>query len=314
MEWSLLGVGCVLALQGLVFVLLYYFYRSGVATSREASDRKGGYANVALSEPRGGAHRGNGGRDTAAAAAASSSSSLSSLSSSSSCDSTLAISVVNPQFGDAHTFTLFWLHGLGDTAEGWRDGVAAMQIRHTRVVLPTAPVRPVTINGGMAMNAWFDIAGLTIGAREDVSGIDEACTALAALIKKEIAAGIAPERIAIGGFSQGGAVALHTVFVKGFLDQKIGAVVGLSSWLPRGAQILRGGRNMPKMSSVNASTPVFMGHGTNDPMVQVQFGELSAKILKDGGAPTTWKTYRVQHTTCAREMIDVRAFLSEQLK
>ena len=126
--------------------------------------------------------------------------------------------------------------------------------------------------------------------------------------------GIPPERIAIGGFSQGGAVALHTVFVEGFLDVKIGAVVGLSAWLPRGAQILRGGRNVPKMSSVNAETALFMGHGTHDPMVQVQFGELSAKILKDGGAPTTWRTYNMQHTTCAREMGDVGAFLNEQLK
>ena len=94
----------------------------------------------------------------------------------------LAISLVNPPFGDAHTFTLFWLHGLGDTADGWRDGVSAFQLRRTRVVLPTAPVRPVTINGGMAMNAWFDIAGLTIGAREDVAGIEEASAALGARV------------------------------------------------------------------------------------------------------------------------------------
>lgn len=285
-------VGSVLTLVGLVALWLHYFYRSAQQQQQQQLRRrsKGRYASVPLSEP-----QSINGRAAAAAEPA------------------LAISLVNPPFGDAHMFTLFWLHGLGDTADGWRDGVSAFQLRRTRVVLPTAPVRPVTINGGMAMNAWFDIAGLTIGAREDVAGIEEACAALGALVRKEIAAGTPAARIAVGGFSQGGAVALHTVFVEGFLDVKIGAVVGLSAWLPRGAQILRGGRNVPKMSIVNAGTAIFMGHGEHDPMVQVQFGELSAKILKGGGAPTTWKTYSCQHTTCAREMSDVGKFLREHL-
>lgn len=280
-----LVVGSVLTLVGLVGLWLHYFYRSAQQREERRRQHKGKYASVPLSEPksRGGAPA-------------------------------LAISLVNPPFGDEHKFTLFWLHGLGDTADGWRDGAASFQLRCTRVVLPTAPVRPVTINGGIAMNAWFDIAGLTIGAREDVAGIEEACKALAALVRKEIAGGIPASRIAVGGFSQGGAVALHTVYVEGFLDIQIGAVVALSAWLPRGAKILRGGRNVPKMSRVNASTAIFMGHGKHDPMVQVQFGELSAKILKDGGAPTTWKTYACQHTTCASEMSDVGKFLGEQLK
>ena len=190
--------------------------------------------------------------------------------------------------------------------------MSSLKLMKTRVVLPTAPVIPVTINGGMAMHAWFDIAGLTIGAREDVSGIHAASMALANLVKKEIDSGIPAGSIVIGGFSQGGAVALHTAYVEGFLDVKIGAVVGLSTWLPRGAQILRGGKNVPKMSSVNAKTALFMGHGTHDPMVQMQFGELSATIIKDGGAPMTWRTYHMQHSTCPRELSDVGTFLREQ--
>ena len=294
-----------MVLAGLVLGLVLGFFLLGALVfyfTRHAG-RSRGYTRLPLTER----------HAASSSSSSSSSSSLSASSASSSFSYPSDLALVNPPFGDQHTFTLIWLHGLGDTAQGWLDGVESFKLRKTRIVLPTAPVRPVTINGGIHMPAWFDVTGLTIGDQEDAHGIEQACTALGRMVRREIEEfGVKPAHVAVGGFSQGGAVALHTAFCQGFLDMKIGAVVGLSAWLPRGASILRGGRDVPKLSRLNAATPLFMGHGTSDPLVRVQFGELTSKILREGGVPTTFKTYRgMQHETCSEELTDVSKFLSQ---
>ena len=180
------------------------------------------------------------------------------------------------------------------------------------------------------MPAWFDIYGLTMGAQEDALGIHRACQSLAFLIEEETRVhGILPSNIAVGGFSQGGAVALHTCFVHGYLKETIGAVVGLSCWLPLGASIIGssrrrrgggggggggegeggGGEESPiVLSEKNRETPLFMGHGMKDSLVRCEYGEMTSNVLTR--QDLTFQTYRgIGHETCTTELQHVRTFL-----
>jgi predicted esterase len=166
--------------------------------------------------------------------------------------------IIQPSLGEKHLYTLFWLHGLGDVPSSWKAGTLSFNLKNTKIVLPAAPISPVTINGGMKMPSWFDIMGLTIGSPEDQEGIHLASQNLACLINEEMKH-VDPLHIAIGGFSQGGAVALNTAFVDGYLQHQIGCVVGLSCWLPGGSSIVnQSASSSVQLSSINSSTPLFM--------------------------------------------------------
>lgn len=221
--------------------------------------------------------------------------------------------LVNPKFGQSHEFTLFWLHGLGDIPSSWKEGTNSFNLERTKIILPAAPIIPVTLNGGMQMPAWFDIIGLSLGTTEDKVGIRAACEQLASMIEKEIKEhNIHPKNIAVGGFSQGGAVALHTCLVKGYLKHKIGAVVGLSCWLPLGSTLMDANGSDLQLSKLNRETSLFMGHGINDPLVRLDYGELTFKMLKR--KDSEFKQYRMNHETCTSELRDVSAFLKRVFK
>lgn len=208
-----------------------------------------------------------------------------------------------------HRATLIWLHGLGDSGDGWKETLAGLGLRNTRVLLPQAPIQPVTVNGGMHMPAWYDVLGLSVSAPQDLSGIAKACKDLASLVRKEIATGVDPKQIILGGFSQGGSVALHTAFVEGYLDDPVGACIALSSWMPRGPE-LQSAECEFRLAPASLKTPVMMAHGTLDPLVRVQYGELSSKILRQHGAEVQFRTYeQLGHSTCASELSDVQKFL-----
>lgn len=197
--------------------------------------------------------------------------------------------------------TVIWLHGLGAEGHDFVDIVPALQLPDAlaiRFVFPHAPVRPVSLNGGLAMPAWFDIYGLTEESKIDVAGIQASDAALQLLIQQEIDQGIPPERIVLAGFSQGGVLALYTGLT---YPKRLGGIIGLSTFLPQSALELA---NPPKQN-----TPIFMAHGDYDPLVLPEWGRLSYDYLLTQGYDVAWHTYPITHTVSPSEIQDIAAWL-----
>jgi len=193
-----------------------------------------------------------------------------------------------------------WLHGLGADADDFLElpeltggEVAA------RWVLPRAPVRPVTINGGLPTRAWFDIRGLGPEAPEDEAGLREAEAGLRRLIERERARGA--RAVLLGGFSQGGALALHTALR---LDRPAAGVAALSTWLPLAA------RAAEEATAAGRRTPVWMAHGSADEVVRLEWAERSRDRLAALGCPVTWRVYPVGHTVPAEAFRALGAWIA----
>uniref|UniRef100_A0A0B6ZUX0 palmitoyl-protein hydrolase n=1 Tax=Arion vulgaris TaxID=1028688 RepID=A0A0B6ZUX0_9EUPU len=200
------------------------------------------------------------------------------------------------------TASLIFLHGLGDTGHGWAEQFKECSFKHIRCIFPHAPQKPVTLNAGMVMPSWFDIKGLTPNSPEDEHGIKEACKELQHLIAKEVNDGIAPERIVVGGFSQGGSVALYTTFAT---NTKVGGVVALSTWIPMNKHFTNQSNN-----KYNTEVPVLQCHGLADPLVPHRWGQATHEIIKSFNSKAQFKSYSgMGHSSCAEEMEDVRVFL-----
>jgi predicted esterase len=189
-----------------------------------------------------------------------------------------------------HTATVIVCHGLGDSGAGWiflaEQFLEQKKLEQVKFIFPNAPSIPITLNGGMRMPGWYDITSLTsIDRSEDESGITQSKGYLHGLIRREIAAGIPSERIVIGGFSQGGAMSLIAGLT---CPQTLGGVFGLSSYL-----LLRNKfKSMATVSGdANSKTPVFMGHGNADQVVQYQYGKMTAEQLKEWGFDVDFRTY-----------------------
>ncbi|XP_013075676.1 acyl-protein thioesterase 1-like isoform X1 [Biomphalaria glabrata] len=205
------------------------------------------------------------------------------------------------------TASLIFLHGLGDTGHGWAEQFRDFSFKHIRCVCPHAPQKPVSLNGGMIMPSWFDIRGLDPGSAEDEQGIKDSSRELQQLIAKEISDGIPAERIIIGGFSQGGAVALYTAFGT---DTKVGGVLALSTWLPMNKYFTN-----PTNTKYNTNIPVLQCHGTSDPLVSFRWGHATNEIIKTFNPTAQFKSYsNLGHSSCASEMEDVKQFLQDVLK
>jgi phospholipase/carboxylesterase len=199
--------------------------------------------------------------------------------------------------------SVIWLHGLG--ADGWDfvpivrelplpEGLAL------RFVFPHAPMRPVTINNGFVMRAWYDITQGDIARMPDARGIRESQAAVEELIARERARGVAASRIVLAGFSQGGAIALQTGLRHA---ERLGAIVALSAYLPL-AETLEA-----EASDANKPTPIFMAHGTEDPVVPVQLAEDSQRKLELRGYSVEWSTWPMPHSVCAEEVEALGEFL-----
>ena len=203
--------------------------------------------------------------------------------------------------GDQPVGSVIWLHGLGADGHDFEPIVPELQLPADlplRFVFPHAPVRPVTINGGMAMRAWYDIVSLDSEGRADAAGVLESTAILEALIAREIERGIEAANIVIAGFSMGGAIAINTAL---HTDHKLAGLMALSTYLPiTGA--LEG-------SSGSREIPVFMAHGTYDPMVLHQWGKASAEGLVATGFEVEWHDYPMQHAVCIEEIRDIRGWL-----
>ncbi|TFL13356.1 carboxylesterase [Pusillimonas caeni] len=203
------------------------------------------------------------------------------------------------------THAVIWLHGLGADGHDFAPIVPELRLGRApavRFVFPHAPVQPVTINGGMAMRAWYDIRNADLAQREDAQGILQSQKAVRALIQRENERGIPTGNIVLAGFSQGCAMTLQTGLR---LPEKLAGLVALSGYLPL-AESLRA-----EFSPANRDTPIFMAHGTQDPVVPLQRAQMSCRLLQEMGYQVDWKTYPMPHSVCLEEINDIAAFLKQ---
>ena len=208
---------------------------------------------------------------------------------------------VEIETGSEPSASVIWLHGLGADGHDFEPIVPELRLPDTlplRFVFPHAPVRPVTLNGGMAMRAWYDIISLDRNGPVDAAGINESSALLESLIAREEQRGINPGRIVLAGFSQGGAIAINTVLRSG---RKLAGLMALSTWLALPETL--------QADSVDASTPVFMAHGRFDPMIPMQYGRSAADALVDAGFDVDWHDYPMAHAVCPQEIDDIRSWL-----
>jgi phospholipase/carboxylesterase len=201
---------------------------------------------------------------------------------------------------------VIWLHGLGADGHDFEPVVPELQLPArlaVRFVFPHAPIRPVTLNQGLRMRAWYDIAQLG-GGREDDAGIRSSQHSLEELIEREGARGIAPRRVVLAGFSQGGAIALQTGLR---YRERLAGILALSTYLPLAATVAT------ERNTAHPDMPIFMAHGIHDPMIPLERAERSREALEKLGYPIEWHTYPMPHSVCLQEISDIAAWLTRVL-
>lgn len=222
------------------------------------------------------------------------------------------LETVEHETGPAPAWSVLWLHGLGADGHDFAPIVPELVRRDwppLRFVFPHAPVRPVTLNGGARMRAWYDIRNLDLAQRADEAGVEASVAQVEALIAREVARGIAPARLLLAGFSQGGAIALATALRRGSAEKpRLGGVIALSTYLPMAERLAA---NVPAGASAQ---PVFMAHGQFDPIVPYVAGELAARTLRGLGFAVDWHAYPMAHQVCAEEIRDLGAWMGPRLR
>ena len=214
---------------------------------------------------------------------------------------------VEIESGPNPTSAVIWLHGLGADGNDFAAVVPQLQLsgcQAIRFIFPHAPIMPVTINGGYEMPAWYDIFGANLLSQQDAVGIKRSEHAIAALIDRELDRGILLQNVVLAGFSQGCAMALHTGLR---YKQKLAGIVALSGYLPLANSLAH------ERSQANANTPIFMAHGTHDPVVVMDRGEVSKNTLIALGYSVQWRTYAMAHSVHPEELGDISKFLKEVL-
>ena len=209
--------------------------------------------------------------------------------------------------GDQPTHSIIWLHGLGSDGNDFVPIVEKLNLQsdlHTRFVFPHAPMQPVSINNGAVMRAWYDISGQNLSSNEDASGISISQSAVEKLIKREGQNGIKPENIVLAGFSQGGAIALHTGLR---YSDKLAGILVLSSYLPLADMLVTGAHQS------NASTQIFMAHGHKDTVISPDLAISSKQKLLELGYGVNWNMYQMEHSVCKDEIADISEWLKKIL-
>jgi phospholipase/carboxylesterase len=199
------------------------------------------------------------------------------------------------------------LHGLGASGDDFVPVCEQMDLRavgDVRYLLPHAPMRPVTINNGFVMPAWYDILALGGPAREDEAGLRASQAIVEALIAREVQRGVSSARIVVGGFSQGCALALLTGLRQ---RDKLAGIVGLSGYLPLAD------KTAAERSAANQSTPIFLAHGRFDPMIALPRASASRDALIALGYDVQWHEYPMEHSVCLPEIEDLQRFLLQTL-
>jgi len=201
------------------------------------------------------------------------------------------------------TVAVIWMHGLGADGHDFEPIVPELGLPARpaiRFVFPHAPLRPVTINQGHVMRAWYDIRALAGVRREDETGVRQSAQQVEALIERERQRGIAPGRLVLAGFSQGGAMALHVGLR---YHERLAGVLALSCYLPLAATLAA------EASAANRAVPIFWAHGVHDPMIPLAMAEQGRQQVAALGYPIEWHQYPMPHSVCAEEIADVARWL-----
>jgi phospholipase/carboxylesterase len=215
------------------------------------------------------------------------------------------------EIGKNPSASVIWMHGLGADGNDFVPIVNELGLDGTpaiRFVFPHAPMRPVTINNGMVMRAWYDVSLGDLEGKSrlaDERGVRESQAQVTALVEREEQRGVAPQRIVLAGFSQGGAIALQTGLRH---PQKLAGVMALSCYLPLAESLPR------EAAAANRATPVFMAHGTYDPLVPIVMAAGSMTLLTGLGYPVEWRQYPMPHSVCPQEIEDIGEWLRKVLK
>lgn len=199
---------------------------------------------------------------------------------------------------------VIWLHGLGADGHDFEPVVEMLNLPHIKFILPHAPYRPVTLNNGYEMRAWYDIFGLQPGSPQDEQGIRHMQSEIEAMMAAEIARGIPAHRILLAGFSQGGAMALHTALR---YPERLAGVLALSTYLPLSAQLAS------EKHPANQDVPIWMAHGRFDSVITLDTALAARNALEAAGLDVQWQEYDMPHSVCEQEIDDIRIFLNQVL-
>jgi phospholipase/carboxylesterase len=221
------------------------------------------------------------------------------------------LEAIEIETGENPAASVIWMHGLGADGNDFVPIVNELGLDGTpaiRFLFPHAPMRPVTINNGYVMRAWYDVSLDDLAGqsrRADEQGVRESQAQITALIEREVKRGIAAARIVLAGFSQGGAIALQTGLR---YPDKLAGVMALSTYLPLA-------ESLPKEAApANKATPIFMAHGVYDPLVPLVMGAGSMTLLTGLGYTVEWRQYPMQHSVCPQEIQDIGDWLRRLLK
>ncbi len=202
---------------------------------------------------------------------------------------------------------VIWLHGLGADRYDFMPVAEALQehLLSTRFVMPQAPTRAVTINGGYEMPSWYDIKAMSPARAIDEAQLEESAAQVIALVEEQRALGIDPNRIVLAGFSQGGAVVLHTAYIK--WQGALGGVLALSTYAPTF-------KDDTQVTASQQRIPALCLHGQYDPVVLPAMGRTAYEHLRKWGVSVTWQEYEMEHEVLAEEISDIGAWLSQRLR
>lgn len=218
-----------------------------------------------------------------------------------------ALETIEIESGDAPEASVIWMHGLGADGHDFVPVVGELDLPPrpaVRFVFPHAPLRPVTINNGYVMRAWYDVLTASFVNREDAASLRQSQAAVERLIDAENRRGVPSERIILAGFSQGGALALHTGLRH---PRRLAGIVALSTYLPLAGTLAA------EAHPANAGVPIFMAHGTHDPVIPLRLSAASHEQLKAAGYAVRWRSYAMPHSVCMELLRDLSGWLGELL-
>ena len=218
---------------------------------------------------------------------------------------TALLETVEMETAPAPTASIVWMHGLGADGHDFAPIVPELELPvATRFVFPHAPMRPVTINYGAVMRAWYDVRGVGGERREDAEGVSTSAEQIEALIARERARGVAAERIVLAGFSQGGAMALHTGLRH---RERLAGILALSCFLPLADRLA------DEAAPANRDVPIFLAHGRHDDLIPIARARRAHEILTGLGYRVEWHDYPMPHAVCPEEIADISAWLTKTL-
>jgi len=216
-----------------------------------------------------------------------------------------SLDAIEIETGKNPSASVIWMHGLGADGNDFVPVVPELGLQKTavRFVFPHAPIRPVTINAGMRMRAWYDVSDSAI-RREDEQGVRASQILIEALMEGEMKRGTQRRRLVLAGFSQGGAIALHTGLRH---PERLAGIMALSTYVPIAEKLAA------EASAANRDVPIFMAHGSYDPLIQLARAEHSRDLLRGLGYAVDWREYPMPHSVCAEELRDIGAWLRQVL-